>query len=287
MILLRTTFRRLSSGWGASITPFEVNFSAIKGIQSIEKGVTALADFCATMNLSDRGLYHKTFRGRMDTMVDACEAAATAAEAASVQVVKDFHASLPNPVGNVDVMFDGTWKTRGHNSNIAVGCIIELYTRLVLDHVVLSRYSLGCQLAPDPSDECYRDWAINRQCQKNIDCNAGRMEVEAALILFGRSLEKTGLRYTTIRSDGDSHTYHAQTQDRVYGYLNTLKQDCLNHVHKQMWAGLRTLTDTKAQGQSLSGRGGLAQKKITTYYGYALRSHSHHVPAMQKAVKAT
>lgn len=73
------------------------------------------------------------------------------------------------------------------DSNIAVGCIIELYTSLVLDHVALSRNCRGCQEAPDPSGDGYGDWAVNHKCLKNIDCNARQMEVEAALILFRRS----------------------------------------------------------------------------------------------------
>ncbi|CAN7983167.1 unnamed protein product [Ixodes pacificus] len=275
----------------AKITPFEINLRAMKGIQSIGKGATALSDFCATLNLSHRGLHHKTFRKHMDTMVQACQAAATATEAASVEVVKDVYESFLNPAGNVDIIFDGTWKTRGHNSNIAVGCILELYTGLVLDHVVLSRYCRGCQGAPDPDDDSYGDWVINHKCMKNIDCNAGRMEAEAALILFRRSLAKNGLRYTTILSDGDSRTFHALTQDSVYGYLDIEKKDCLNHVHKRMGAALRTLVEKKkAQGESLGGKGKLTQdkiKKITNYYGYALRSHKHDVPGMEKAVQAT
>ncbi|KAH7952765.1 hypothetical protein HPB49_000959 [Dermacentor silvarum] len=106
--------------------------------RSIGKGVTALVDFCATLNLSHRGLHHKTFMGHMDTMVAACQAAATATEMASVEVVKTLYKDFLSLVGNVDIIFDGTWKTRGHKSNIAVGCIIELYTGLVLDHIVLS-----------------------------------------------------------------------------------------------------------------------------------------------------
>ncbi|KAM7306501.1 hypothetical protein ISCGN_010204 [Ixodes scapularis] len=219
-------------------------------------------NFCATLNLSHRGLHHKTFRGHMDTMVQACQAAATATEAASVEVVKGVYESFLNPPGNVDIIFDGTWKTRGHNSNIAVGYILELYTGLVLDHVVLSRYCRGCQGAPDPDEDSYGDWVINHKCMKNIDCNAGCMETEAALILFRRSLAKNGLGYTTILSDGDSRTFHALTQDSVYGYLDIEKKDCLNHVHKRMGAALRTLVEKKAQGESPGGKGKLTQDKI-------------------------
>lgn len=168
-----------------------------------------------------------------------------------------------------------------------------MYTGLRIDHVVLSNFCLGCTLGPKDDDEGHAAWLIEHApvCQKNVDCKAGQMEVEAALQLFQRSLEKHKLRYTTMLSDGDSKTYHALTENAVYGYIKVAKKDCINHVHKRMFAGLRTLIDKKrAQGGSLGGRGRLTQekvKKIASYYGYALRSHKHDVPGMQKAVLAT
>ncbi|KAH7970042.1 hypothetical protein HPB52_023931 [Rhipicephalus sanguineus] len=111
-----------------------------------------------------------------------------------------------------------------------------------------------------PQDEGYTDWLATHECQRNIECNSGRMEVEAALTMFQRSWAKHGLRYTT---------------------------DCINHVHKRMGAALRNLVDKKkAQGESLGGRGKLTQekiKKIANYYGYALRSNINDVPAMKRA----
>ncbi|KAH9380155.1 hypothetical protein HPB48_002385 [Haemaphysalis longicornis] len=56
-------------------------------------------------------------------------------------------------------------------------------------------------------------------CQRNIDCGAGRMEVEAAMIMFKRSLSKNGLRYTTVMSDGDSRTMHGLKEKGVYGFI--------------------------------------------------------------------
>ncbi|KAH7951165.1 hypothetical protein HPB52_005888 [Rhipicephalus sanguineus] len=142
----------------------------------------------------------------------------------------------------------------------SVGCIIELYTGLVIDHVVYSNFCLGCALGPQPQDEGYTDWLATQECQRNIECNSGRMEVEAALTMFQRSWAKHGLRYTT---------------------------DCINHVHKRMGAALRNIVDKKkAQGESLGGRGKLTQEKIKTianYYGYALRSNINDVPAMKRA----
>ncbi|KAK8779482.1 hypothetical protein V5799_019176 [Amblyomma americanum] len=119
----------------------------------------------------------------------------------------------------------------------------------------------------------------------------GRMEVEAALTMFQRSLAKYGLRYTTVLSDGDSRTFHALSEAKVYGFIKIDKKDCINHVHKRMGTALPNLVDRKkAQGESLGGRGKLTQekiKKITNYYGYALRSNSNDVPGMKRAVEAT
>lgn len=116
-------------------------------------------------------------------------------------------------------MFDGTWMTKGRLSHIGVGCIIEVYTGLVIDHVVLSNFCLGCTIRPKASDEGYEDWLADHECQRNIDCGAGRMEVEAALIMFKRSLSKNGLQYTTVMSDGDSRTMHGLKEKGVYGFI--------------------------------------------------------------------
>ncbi|KAH7967695.1 hypothetical protein HPB52_001655 [Rhipicephalus sanguineus] len=142
-----------------------------------------------------------------------------------------------------------------------------------------------------PQDEGYTDWLATHECQRNIECNSGIVEVEAALTMVQRSWAKHGLRYTTVLSDGDSCTFHALSEAEVYGFIQIDKKDCINHVHKRMGAVLRNLVDKmKAQGESLGGRGKLTQeniKKITNYYGYALSSNINDVPAMKRAVKAT
>ncbi|KAH7947155.1 hypothetical protein HPB52_007759 [Rhipicephalus sanguineus] len=100
-----------------------------------------------------------------------------------------------------------------------------------------------------PQDEGYTDWLATHECQRNIECNSGRMEVEAALTMFQRSWAKHGLRYTTVLSDGDSRTFHALSEAEVYGFIQIDKKDCINHVHKRMGAALRNLVDKKkAQG---------------------------------------
>ncbi|KAH7975861.1 hypothetical protein HPB52_006364 [Rhipicephalus sanguineus] len=96
-----------------------------------------------------------------------------------------------------------------------------------------------------PQDEGYTDWLATHECQRNIECNSGRMEVEAALTMFQRSWAKHGLRYTTVLSDGDSRTFHALSEAEVYGFIQIDKKDCINHVHKRMGAALRNIVDKK------------------------------------------
>ncbi|KAH7932066.1 hypothetical protein HPB52_024919 [Rhipicephalus sanguineus] len=43
---------------------------------------------------------------------------------------------------------------------------------------------LGCQIGPKPGDTDYACWLENHVGQKNTDSKSGRMEVEAAIILF-------------------------------------------------------------------------------------------------------
>ncbi|CAN8022428.1 unnamed protein product, partial [Ixodes persulcatus] len=189
---------------------------------------------------------------------------------------------------DITVVYDGTWHKRGHTSHIGVGSVIEYHTGLILDAVVLSNLCLGCQTGPKPGDQGYDSWHMHHVCQKNTDAKSGRMEVEAALTLFKRSISKHDLRYTALVSDGDSRTFSALTEENVYGLVPIVKEECLNHVQKRMGTALRNLV--QKSDKPLSGKGRLTKAlidKLTDYYGWALRNNSKDVAAMQRAVMAT
>lgn len=111
---------------------------------------------------------------------------------------------------------------------------------------------------------------------------AGEMEVEAALILFRRSLEQHNLLYTTVLCDGDSRSYLAFQDDEVYRYIPIEKEDCVNQVQKRMGTALRNLV-AKHRGpghDSLGGKGRLTADLIST------ETHKD-ADATQRAVMAT
>ncbi|KAH7979611.1 hypothetical protein HPB49_010123 [Dermacentor silvarum] len=61
-------------------------------------------------------------------------------------------------IGNIAVSYDGSWMTRGHTSHIGVSTVIELFSGLVLDFVVLSNFCAGCESRPKESDPSYGAW---------------------------------------------------------------------------------------------------------------------------------
>ncbi|GFV85139.1 uncharacterized protein TNCV_4171921 [Trichonephila clavipes] len=50
-------------------------------------------------------------------------------------------------ITDIDVTFDGTWLTRGHSSQIGVGCVIDLLTGFVMDFEMMSKRCIECEHA--------------------------------------------------------------------------------------------------------------------------------------------
>lgn len=278
----------------AKVNPFAINILAARAMQATGNRQTALNDIFAIMNISHRGLHTKTWQAYQKLkLTPAAARAAEKQEKVSAESVRKLYSelSLDNP-GNIAVSYDGSWMTRGHSSHIGVGAVIELFSGLVLDYVVLSNFCAGCERGPKAHDPHYEEWKASHVCQKNTDKKSGEMEVEAGLILFRRSWEKHHLRYTTVLSDGDSRTFLALKEAEVYGYIDIQKEECVNHVQKRMGTALRNLL-TKHKGcnsKPLGGKGRLTGdlvNKLSSYYGWAIKSHSDDIEGMHKAVMAT
>ncbi|KAH9366722.1 hypothetical protein HPB48_008777 [Haemaphysalis longicornis] len=268
------------------INPFAVNVLAARAMQSTGNRQAALNDIFAAMNISHRGMHKKTWQCYVkEKLTPTATRAAEKVLKRSADSVRQLYRerNIDNP-NNIAVSFDGSWMTRGHRSHIGVGAVIELFSGLVLDYVVYSNFCAGCERGPKDDDP--------HRCQKNTDKKAGEMEVLAGLTLFQRSLEKHGLRYTTVLSDGDSRMYLALLESNVYGYIKIQKENCVNHVEKHMGTSLRTAIGNHrgSRSESLGGKGKLTGDlvmKPTSYYGWALKSHKGDVEATHNAVMAT
>ncbi|GBN07525.1 hypothetical protein AVEN_252899-1 [Araneus ventricosus] len=82
------------------------------------------------------------------------------------------------------------------------------------------------------------------------------MEVKASEILWTRSVENCGVLYMNVLSDGDSKTYQHLVELDVYGgNMKISKGECLNHVAKRLWKGLRNkVKEWRSKGVTIGGR---------------------------------
>ncbi|GFX33836.1 uncharacterized protein TNCV_3962451 [Trichonephila clavipes] len=112
-------------------------------------------------------------------------------------------------ITDIDVTFDGTWLTRGHSSQISVGCVIDLLTGFVMDFEIMSKRCIECEHANLVWEKIQQNFMCGMKdissCAINHVGSSCAMEQEAALKLCQRS-EDSGFRYKTLLSDGDAKT---------------------------------------------------------------------------------
>ena len=207
----------------------------------------------------------------------------------------DMNMRAPDAEGILDisVSIDGSWQKRGRTSHTGIVTVTDIMTGLVLDFVSLSNYCHVCDTGPKPDDAGYIDW-VNKhesQCQKNIDCSSGAMEMEGAAILFQQSVQLHGFRYSEMLGDGDAKTHARLLQEDPYDGRPVEKLECVNHVTKRLGTALRNLAEKKkAQGEPVGGHGKLTEiriKELTNYYGRAIKDNSGDLEAMKTAVWAS
>ncbi|GFX71280.1 uncharacterized protein TNCV_3410501 [Trichonephila clavipes] len=141
------------------------------------------------------------------------------------------------------VTFDGTWLTRGHSSQIGVGCVIDLLTGFVMDFEIMSKRCIECDHAKSGLGENSAEFHVWYEghissCAVDHKGPSCAMEQADALKLWQRS-EDSGFRYTTLLSDGDAKTYQYLNTKEVYGpEIKIKKEECINHVSKRLGTSL-------------------------------------------------
>ena len=277
-------------------SPFEVNILSTLAFRGIGCGFSAMKNWCGTMNMHNC-LSQDSYHQNQMKVAEASKNTFNDISKKSIETIFKAYAEIgvePDDEGVLDigVSFDGSWQKRGHSSNNGMASVIDLVTGLPIDYEVLSNFCIKCSLAErDQFDS--DDWKTKHapNCSRNFDGSSNAMEVECAKRLWRRSVEKHNLRYMTMVCDGDSKSYDAVCQDRVYGNQKSIqKEDCINHISKRMGTALRKLVDVlKAQGKSISGRGKLTKEKIVkiqNYYGRAVKDNANDIPLLKKRIFA-
>lgn len=274
---------------------FDINLRATKAFLSVGRGYTALEKFCMLMNIhlmSSRtfNLYKKILHSSLSRATN------KQFEQIRNDIKKAYNEEV-NGITNIAVTFDGTWLTRGHTSQIGIGCVIDMLTGYVVDFQVMSKYCKECELAKNKLNKSSKEFEIwyeehKDSCSINHSGSSGSMEVQAASKLWSRS-EKIGFRYTSVLSDGDSKAFQYITEARIYGDVKIKKEECVNHVSKRLGTALRNcVKEWRSRGVTLGGKshGSLKDetiKKLTRYYQNAILKNKGDASKMKTAIFAT
>ena len=189
---------------------------------------------------------------------------------------------------DVAVSCDGTWQRRGYSSHNGVMNILSMDTGKILDTEPMSKFCKTCnnieKFKLNDIDQ-YERRQGNHKCAINYSGSSGGMEVEGAKRIFGRSVEKHGVRYSEFYGDGDSKSFHSVKN--IYPEMTISKLECIGHVQKRVGTRLRRLKKTT---KGLGGKGKLTDHtvdRLQSYYGIAIRQNVGDLQSMKTAVCAT
>ncbi|GFV48614.1 uncharacterized protein TNCV_5068991 [Trichonephila clavipes] len=280
----------------------DIKSKLVSAFLSIGRGHAAFETFSSVLNMPtmDRKTFAKCMHNlsvkNKEMKKKMLEMSRQAAREAHVKV----DASLKNQeIIDVSVSYDGTWKKRGHTSNLGLGIIIDILSGLVLDFEVLSKYCQNCVVAGrdmgvDSAE--FHIWQKGHadECDKNFDGTSGAMEMHAALIMWRRSISDCQMRFVSMLSDGDSNFFQFLSDNKMYGSdIKIEKEECLNHTAKRLGTSLRNkVKEWKVKKVTLGGRkqGSLTDKNITKlqiYYRKAIKDNVPDTDKMKTAIYAS
>ena len=185
---------------------------------------------------------------------------------------------------------DGAWKKRGYTSMLGVTTLIAHNTGKVIALVVKRSYCQACtQQKKTLNDQEFEEWYEDHKnsCTLNHTGSSGKMQVDSIVEMFLRSIVKFRVKYLNYIDDGDSKTFAGILKMIPYGEdCPVTENECVGHIQKRMGTRLRN----KKKAAKLGGKNRLTEaiiKKLTLYYGLAIRRNVDSVEGMRKAIIAT
>ncbi|GBN00197.1 hypothetical protein AVEN_157436-1 [Araneus ventricosus] len=150
-------------------------------MRSVGQGLEDLKTFCGIMDLNppvSQNAYEKICKRR--------NAASKNLAIESIKKAAEEEVAAADST-DITVSGDGTWKTRGHTSQIGVCTIIVADTGKVIDVEVLSKACKGCSLWKGPRlGSEFKKWhaRYSQVCTKNHIGLSGKMEGDEMVKLF-------------------------------------------------------------------------------------------------------
>lgn len=270
-------------------TGYEINRRIVLVMRLLGVANEGINLFCNFMDLC-KGLSQSSYDRILDYLHTAISSVFSYCCEKAVEEEKKENEKNERPLLHLKVSGDGSWRKRGFQSLFGVTTLIGYYSGKIIDLLVKSSMCVQCdRKKKELNTEEFLKWYDEHKedCTRNHEGSAGKMEVDSVLEMFQRSEEQFGVKYSNYVGDGDSKTFKALLDAEPYGKdLIVTKSECIGHVQKRMGSRLRNLKKT----QKLSGKGKLTDaliKKLTLYYGLAIRRNIDSVENMKKAIFAT
>ncbi|KAJ8668048.1 hypothetical protein QAD02_009714 [Eretmocerus hayati] len=282
--------------------PFNINKKVVEAMLLMGLGYAGLQKLCLTIDLNI--MSRATFNSIMHQLSTEYQVFKTQVLELSRKIVRELYLSMNPHLRNDEILdysvaYDGTYQKRGFISLYGVCIVTELFTGLVIDFEVLSKYCKICSMksnALGQNSPEFQEWYGTHEadCQKNFSGSSKAMESKGAEIICSRSEKECGARFTTVLCDGDNETVKRLNDLQVYGpNVEVSKEECINHVSKRLVKGLKTLRkDWSSKGVTLGGRksGALTDHvidKLASFYRNAIVENIPHVNLMKSAILAT
>lgn len=268
---------------------FEVNRRIVFVMRLLGIGLSGLNLFSGIMDFGP-GLSNTGYEGVFSHIHSAASRIFEQSAKSAVQQEQEETVKKGGKRDELAVSGDGSWKRRGFSSLYGVATLIGSISGKVIDLVIKSSFCKSCtQWSCKEGTPEFEKWQENHaeDCAKNHSGSAGKMEVDGIKEMFCRSITKFKCKYMQYIGDGDSKTYKAVLDANPYGSdFQVEKKECVGHVEKRMGTRLRNLK----KKEKLNGKGSLTGeliKKLTIYYGLAIRRNSESVESMKKSIFAT
>lgn len=268
---------------------YEINQRIVFVMRLLGVGIEGINLFCGLMDLG-QGLSLNAYYSIVEKIHNVAKLVFDVLCQKAVKEEKEENVKNGRSPMNLKISGDGSWKKRGFTSLYGVTTLIGYYSGKVIDLIVKGSYCQACTIwSKRRGTEEYAAWyeTHEEECASNHIGSAGKMEVDSVLEMFSKSEDKYEVKYGNYIGDGDSKTYKAILDLNPYGEdFPVVKSECIGHVEKRMGSRLRNIK-TK---EKLGGKGKLTAvliKKLTKYYGLAIRRNIESVDEMAKAIMAT
>ncbi|KYQ47031.1 hypothetical protein ALC60_13943 [Trachymyrmex zeteki] len=250
-------------------TGYEINRRIVFVMRLIGIGREGLNVFCGLMDLC-QGLTKSSYQKIVQHIYAASEKMFKIICQKAVNEEREKNENKGRIANHLKVSGDGSWKKRGFTSLYGVTTLIGYYCGKVVDLLVKSAYCHACSMKKkELDDDEFDEWYDTHKdsCSSNHD-------------------ETFGVKYSNYIGDGDSKTFLGILKVNPYGdECPVIKNECVEHVQKRM--GIRLWNIKK---KNLGGKNRLTEaviKKLTIFYGLAIRRHQDSVEDMKNAIFAT